>query len=309
MMNSKDKNIVKPVNKPLQRGDLKTTIVEEDLPVSISFDVCTYCNHKCSFCSSSDYRTLKNKVSLKDFETVMDNICSFISPKEIALFGKGEPLLNKNLPEMVALSKRKYKIPYVFITTNGSLMTKEKSAQLLECGLDSVKFSINASSEDEYYKIHGKNDFQKAIKNLEDLLLLKKSRFPTTRILVSSIQNLDISEKKLLGEFVKEELQKYVNGLWVSKITYTSSMEGNYSADSELYSPCPLLWERIYINSNCKLNICCRDYFGEYDMGDLRIESIEKAYNNEKMLKLRSDQIKYSLETGHICYKCINFTA
>ena len=36
-------------------------------------------------------------------------------------------------------------------------------------GLDSIKFSIHGGTSETYKKIHGKNDFERVIKNLNGL--------------------------------------------------------------------------------------------------------------------------------------------
>ena len=54
-----------------------------NLPYKVNFDICTFCNHKCTFCSNEDKRTLKDKVSNKQFSTVMDNVTRYLQIKEL----------------------------------------------------------------------------------------------------------------------------------------------------------------------------------------------------------------------------------
>ena len=50
--------------------------------------------------------------------------------------------------------------------------------RVIEAGLDSIKFSINAASRESYFKIHGKDDFLKVKENVEWLrIYLDETRF------------------------------------------------------------------------------------------------------------------------------------
>tara|TARA_B110000444_G_scaffold92011_1_gene86924 strand:+ start:969 stop:1895 length:927 start_codon:yes stop_codon:yes gene_type:complete len=66
--------------------------------------------------------------------------------KKIRLTG-GEPLLRKNLESLVGGLKKDAEIEKVMITTNGSLLTKQKLISLKNSGLDSVTLSLDASSQ------------------------------------------------------------------------------------------------------------------------------------------------------------------
>ena len=63
--------------------------------------------------------------------------------KKIRLTG-GEPLLRKNLESLVRGLKKDAEIEKVMITTNGSLLTKQKLISLKNNGLDSVTLSLDA---------------------------------------------------------------------------------------------------------------------------------------------------------------------
>lgn len=153
----------------------------------INFDVCTFCNHKCNFCSNPDKRTKKNKTSYEDFVKSMDNVLKYVQTDELGLSAKGEVLLNKDLEAIIWHYKNIYKIPYVYISSNGALMDKTRAESLLQNGLDSIKFSINALDSTNYNAVHGKDDFQKVIENFAALLELKQKHYPHVKLLISSV--------------------------------------------------------------------------------------------------------------------------
>ncbi|RAZ93288.1 radical SAM protein, partial [Klebsiella oxytoca] len=55
---------------------------------------------------------------------------------------------------------------YVYLTSNGALATPERIRAVVDAGLDSIKFSINAPERKLYEFIHGQDDFDKVFDHL-----------------------------------------------------------------------------------------------------------------------------------------------
>ena len=53
-----------------------------------------------------------------------------------------EPTLYKDLPSLVRLGKR-YRVPYISLTTNANLLTRELIEELVEAGLDEFTISLH----------------------------------------------------------------------------------------------------------------------------------------------------------------------
>ena len=81
-----------------------------------------------------------------------------LGTREVGFYGMGEPLLDKNLEDYIAYAKM-LGYEYTYITTNGALLSKERSEWLMDAGIDSIKFSINATNARDYQLIHGKDEF------------------------------------------------------------------------------------------------------------------------------------------------------
>lgn len=278
-----------------------------NLPTKVNFDICTFCNHKCTFCSNSDKRTLKDTVKKDDFIQVMNNITQYLQIKELGLSAKGEVLINKDIFDIIKACKEKYKIPYVYISSNGALLTKDVANNILEAGLDSIKFSINGIEKEEYKKTHLKDDFELVIKNLKYLIELKKTKYLNLKILISCINK---NEKEIISLKFKEILRtdyKYINNILKYNITFTPKFE-QFTFDENKLKSCPLALEEIYIDSDCRLGLCCKDYFKEFDYGSLLVNDFLTLYNSQEMKELRNMHLSKSFPNNHFCKKCLIFT-
>ena len=135
------------------------------IPKSVKIELTSRCDLQCVFCSLTYKERTTGDIN-KDFLFRLLGELSEIGVEEVGLFWLGEPMLVSALPEYVAYAK-KIGIKYVFITTNGRLATPKMITPLMESGIDSIKFSINANNRENYLKLCGVDAFDKIISNLK----------------------------------------------------------------------------------------------------------------------------------------------
>ena len=125
------------------------------------------CNHACLFCA---HQKMKRKIGKIDKEFLFDILKQAyeLGTREVGFYATGEPFLVPELPEYIQKAKD-IGYEYVYLTSNGSVATPEKIRAVIEAGLDSIKFSINAPERKMYEFIHGRDDFDKVYDNLKYL--------------------------------------------------------------------------------------------------------------------------------------------
>jgi MoaA/NifB/PqqE/SkfB family radical SAM enzyme len=273
----------------------------------VNFDICTFCNHRCTFCSNSDERTIKYKTSLDEFRSVMQNVLKYVEMEEIGLSAKGEVLVNQQFLQIVQACKKEFCIPYVYISTNGAMMDVQKATQLIEAGLDSIKFSINALTKEEYIKVHGVDDFQKVITNFKALIGLKRTRYKNIKIFLSSIIDGEKGEiEKGFMELLGEEDFALLDGMSIYTITYTPKFDNNYK-EQKIISRCSIPFRELYINANGTLGLCCKDYFDEVNFGSLIENDFLEVYHSKAFEEVRNMHKTGIFPDGHLCKKCLLF--
>lgn len=144
-------------------------------PLSLHIFPTFFCNLKCNYCLHSLSQLELDKISFKKqsmsfdiFQKAIDNLSEFPKRLKALIFaGHGEPLLNKNIVEMVRYAKRNRVAERIEIVTNATLLTKELSEQLISAGLDRLRISIQGLTSEKYEHITGiPIDFGSLVKNI-----------------------------------------------------------------------------------------------------------------------------------------------
>ncbi len=109
------------------------------------------CNFKCSYCDplGMGHHDPIGTVTVQDVANVVTAAAAL--GMESVRFTGGEPLLRKELPEMIHHAKHVAKLPDVAITTNASLL-RRRLPELLDAGLDRVNISLDAVNADVFRK-------------------------------------------------------------------------------------------------------------------------------------------------------------
>ena len=284
------------------------------IPKSVKIGITSRCDLKCFFCSvtykKQEGRDINSEFLFKILRDVKD-----AGVQEVGLFWLGEPLLVKQLPEYVAYAK-KIGIPYVFITTNGRLATSKEILPLIESGLDSIKFSINANSRDQYKKVCGVDVFDQVIANVMAMKTLRGKRI-SPAIYASTVYDPNCSQtyeglKALLEPYVDQHypLRLYGNFSYekVMNIDENLSIKKQTIAARTLESmmPCWSLFTLPHISFDGYLSACYCDHDERFYMGDLKKVSFKEVWHSAKLVELRRKHLN-KVTKGHVCENCIAY--
>lgn len=140
-------------------------------PIYIEVGIYSGCNHRCSFCAFDFLQYSANSLQLDCFKRFI-NVAAKKGVKSILFAGEGEPLLHKNVIELVSFTKNKG--IDVALATNGVMLSKDKSRKLLSC-LTWLKVSLDAADKNTYANTHGTNkeDFKAVITNLKETVKIR----------------------------------------------------------------------------------------------------------------------------------------
>ena len=120
-------------------------------PIYVEIGPTNRCNHKCVFCCYDFFvnkgrENINREVMLRTLKEMGEK-----GVKSVMFAGDGEPLLHENIIEFI--EKANESGLDVSMTTNGSLLDKEKEEKILP-KLSWIRFSVNAGSPENYANIH-----------------------------------------------------------------------------------------------------------------------------------------------------------
>ena len=131
-------------------------------PVCLYLEVTNRCNLLCTTCPRT-YVELEPPadMSWELFTSIVDQVPSV---QRAVLHGVGEPMLVKNLPQMVRYLKDRG--IYTLFNTNGTLLTERNGRAMIDAGLDELRVSLDASNPTSYLAVRGKNYFARILHNV-----------------------------------------------------------------------------------------------------------------------------------------------
>jgi GTP 3',8-cyclase len=132
--------------------------------------VTSQCNLRCSYCKSEAHEersTARSLLSKEEIITIMKALASLGVTK--VRFTGGEPLLRKDIAELVLEAKKNSAITTVGLTTNGLLLDRSLAA-LIDAGIDAINFSIDSLDRQRYHAITRRDEYRRVRENLDILL-------------------------------------------------------------------------------------------------------------------------------------------
>jgi MoaA/NifB/PqqE/SkfB family radical SAM enzyme len=152
-------------------------------PVHLYIDPNFSCQLNCPHCDSDMLRENGYNMANLKLKT-LDSLLSQYGETliSVSLTGWGEPLLNLQFPELVRRLK-KYEI-WVETSTNLSLpLSNERIEELVSCGLDSMRLSIDGATQTVYERYRKNGNLDLVLENVRRIVACKKEHGTRTPFL------------------------------------------------------------------------------------------------------------------------------
>ncbi len=294
-------------------------------PPSVKIELTGRCNYRCGFCAlrMRDCQPKpRDDMELDFFKRITREMYEH-GVEEIGLFYLGESLMAADLT-IAACDYLKHELgmPYVFLTTNGSLATDDVLEGLMGAGLDSLKFSINASDLEQFERVMGVKPklYLDALRNVEVAWRIREANGYTTKLYASSIM-YDGEQQEKMERLVEDHIVPFVDEhywlpLYSMGAVATQREEelgyrptaGNQGRIGGLVQPLPC-WSAFtegHVRSDGQVSLCCFDADGRFQVGDLNEEHWMDVWNGEKFQAVRRAHLAKNL-AGTVCEECVAY--
>jgi len=212
------------------------------------------------------------------------------------LHAGGEPLLHPRIFDMIRYTKESG--IGAWMSTNATLLDKEKAVRLLESNLDGLVLSIDAITAKVYEKIRVGGNFERTKANILRFLDIRKQRKSN---MLATIQLIEMEENKHEIEGFRKFWSQYDVNIIVKPL-----VNWNINSESDMKYPsirCDRPWYWLFIRSTGLVPPCGHDYDMEVVFGDLNKSSVEEVWNSSVACAFRESIIDG--KHGHpVCSHC-----
>jgi len=121
-------------------------------PRAVSFEITNSCNANCRHCDRGGIKREENLLKPEEYGIITKKL----NPIAVQISG-GEPLLRKDVVEIVREIRKLGPLPLIVFVTNGSLLDEEKYMKLKEVGVNYFAVSLDFPDKrhDEWRKMPG----------------------------------------------------------------------------------------------------------------------------------------------------------
>ena len=261
-------------------------------------------------------------LTMELFHRILDNVKEHAHTMQF--YFQGEPLLNKQLPEMIAMAHQVGL--YTIVSTNAQALNRSTAEALVKSGLSHIIVSIDGFSEESYaaYRVGG--SLHKALEGLQHLANAKAELHSRIRIELQVLR-LKTNEHewlwikknyKKLGAthlvFKTAQLYNFEHGhplmptderysryKKIADGTYVHKKSSRLSPLAFNLSPCKRLWSGCVITTTGIVLPCCYDKEQHHSLGNITTQSLSDIFHSPKANTLRKHILK-----GHLPEMCKN---
>lgn len=291
-------------------------------PMSVKIEISPRCNFRCGFCALRTREAQpKHDIDFDLFKRATSEM-RVAGVREIGLFYLGESTMNPDLLLACLKHVKALGFEYTFLTCNASLASSDLVQRLMEAGLDSLKWSVNAADEEQFEEVMGvsRKLFHAALRNIAAAWQVRKLGGYETRLYASSIK-YDGAQQARMEDFLLRHVHPYVDEhYWLplySMGSFATAREeelgfkptaGNQGRLGALREPLPC-WSAFtegHLTAEGKLSACCFDAKATWTMGDLNRQSFMDAWNSITFQELRAAHLRKDV-SGTVCEECVAY--
>jgi len=216
-------------------------------PRLVNLEVTKLCNAGCDFC---DYWQTKHEERLSDYSPVIKKI----NPLAVVITG-GEPMLRKDLPDIVRQVKSSSIYIFTSMVTKGDLLTVEKAEELFDAGLDQIAISLdfNGNKHDTYRGIEGLWD------HLSDLLPKLGKRFKSKKSVIINTIIMDDNLDDITG--LVHQAKEWNLGVSFSSYSFMKTNNDSHFVNHRIDRVKDLVNELITLRRKLKGTIITTEYY------------------------------------------------
>lgn len=289
-----------------------------EFPRYIDIELTNKCNYKCLMCPVGTGQIKRERGFMSDetYSKILNEIKKYKTP--IRFIRWGEPTLHKNFIEYIRQAKELGIICH--FNTNGTLLSEENMKQLVEIGLDSMKFSFQGVDEKSYSEMRNSNLFNTLVDKIKMFYKIRGDKqYPYIHV-ASTITYETKSQVEGFKEYMKDYCDLVTIGrtilehIDIEKVNLTEEeketllkLKTKESVVKKQINCCPEVFDKLSINWNGDITACCGDYDNKMLVGNINNNSLLEIWNSSKINNFRKILSEKKYEELELCKSCYDY--
>ena len=282
-----------------------------DTPLKIEVEPTSACNFRCIYCRHSAVKIKPEFMTMETFDKIIKGIKKF--PNKIKSFnfaGVGEPLLNKNIYNMI--KKANEVSDNTVLITNGSLLDKNNSNKLIDSEISTIRISLQGLSDIDYYNVAKyKINIETFINNIKYIYQNKKEK---TKLYLKmpdiSVKTPELKEKfdMLFSNIADYICIENISNHW-EELDYSFldlQSENTKHICGYQIKDIKVCYYPFYMLAIDKLGFvypCCHMYDNFY-LNNINDNDLYEIWNGINLKNLRIKLLKNNIKNIKVCSNC-----
>lgn len=259
-------------------------------PTHIDLELSNACNLNCPMCytTTDEFKSnvQKTLMDFNLFKKVIDECVRQKSHYSIRLSWRGEPFLHPQIFEMIKYAKE-HGIKEVSTLTHGGFLTPEKFEELVDMGLDWLTISFDGV-DDTYEKIRAPLKYEESLEKIKKYHKIKKRKNSVKPIIKvqgvwPAVANNPDKFYSVFSPIVDQ----------VASSPLLDYLRNDTDIDYVENFTCPVLYQRMTVDSFGQVKMCFNDEMGSVTVGDLNFQTVKEVWQGEKMQNIRKIHLQH----------------
>lgn len=207
-----------------------------------------------------------------------------------------EPFVDKRMVDIIRYIKQD-KTAIVEFNTNGEPLLPKRADEIIEAGVDAVRFSVDGIRRETFNEARGIS-YDKVYANVEYFLKAARSasRPITTEVRMIKFPGTEAEQKEFVAFWEERK---------PTQIILTDLYRYPWEGQTEVvHKPCLKIIDQMFFYVDGRATLCCWDSKERQIVGDVKTENVLDIWNGEVLNQCREALDQGRREDIHLCSRC-----
>ncbi len=288
-----------------------------EFPRFVDIELTNTCNFRCLMCPTGNLSLTRPAGFMS--EEIYKKIIDQLEPHKSALrfIQWGEPTLHPQFLEFVSMAKDAGLLTH--LNTNGSKMPPDYIEEMIERGLDSIKFSFQGVDRKSYEEMRNTDFFDELVEVMRTFRDIRGDRpFPYLHASTS----ITYETKEQVREF-RALMSDLVDSLTVGRTVFAYTdlnavrlrphememlkMLKKEESVVKKHPECPEVYDKMSIHFDGSVTGCCHDANNMMQLGSLEEQSLSEIWHSDKLNEYREMLAQMRHDELPLCKDCYDY--